>query len=171
MRGDLAEDQGLTSSQLIFKGIYCDLGFSELTLKDRSDRFVEHIVPEAYEDEPVHRRTHSAGIYTGPKSYRQWADRRSCRTGPRKGYVSFLSFSFALPLMPLTDAYPRFCSPDMTTMLKLSGLFIEPRNAQVLSDSRLLAIWGERPSILTNGTAETIDSAGGNSDGKSDPVV
>lgn len=46
VRGDLAEELGLTSSQLIFKGIYCVLGFPELTLEDRSDRFTEHIVPE-----------------------------------------------------------------------------------------------------------------------------
>jgi hypothetical protein len=56
-------------------------------------------------------------------------------------------------------------------MLKLSGLFIEPRNAQVLSDSRLLAIWGERPSISTNDTTETIGEAAGDADGKMDPVV
>ena len=46
MRGDLAEELGPTSNQLISNGIYCVLGFPELTLKDRSDRFTEHIVPE-----------------------------------------------------------------------------------------------------------------------------
>jgi hypothetical protein len=55
--------------------------------------------------------------------------------------------------------------------MECSGLFIEPRNAQVLSDSRLLAIWGERPSISTNDTPETIDRASGDADGKIDPVV
>jgi hypothetical protein len=55
--------------------------------------------------------------------------------------------------------------------MECSGLFIEPRNAQVLSDSRLLAIWGERPSISAKDTTETIDEAAGDADGKLDPVV
>jgi hypothetical protein len=72
--------------------------------------------------------------------------------------------------MPLTDAYPRGCPPDMTTILKRSGLFIEPRNAQVLSDSRLLAIWGERPSISATSRTERV-GGDGDGDGKMDPVV
>ena len=48
-----------------------------------------------------------------------------------------------------------------------SGLFIEPRNAEVLSDSRLLAIWGQRPDSTTTKSPK----AGVEGDEKNDPIV
>lgn len=93
--------------------------------------------------------------------------------------MSRLSFSISiyiylhllLVLVLLTDHMPFSFVLPIAVLMECSGLFIEPRNAQVLSDSRLLAIWGERPSISAKDTTETIDSAGGDTDGKVDLVV